>query len=260
MKKENWDQNTPSNSPRALGTKKIGKERVHREELSKSVRLMSVVLARQNAGKDHMSGPCTKKDTPTEKYGFWRKYLQAQECGQNNVLLSQFNPRCTVARLLGFCLKSSRYIVVDFNGRFRMVRTIKRANTDDRWKVVSPSDPFSAADLESTSAEFTCSRGTREEVNPTAQQLERRPVDALPPDPNRDPVQRRLYLKQSDFEAHGTSNRCPSCRALVSGGRAQGHTAECRIRVEGELRKTEEGKARLRAAASRVGDVPQGLH
>ena len=27
-----------------------------------------------------------------------------------------------------------------------------------------------------------------------------------------------------------------------------------RIRVEGKLRKTEEGKARLRAAASRVGD------
>ena len=49
---------------------------------------------------------------------------------------------------------------------------------------------------------------------------------------------------------HGASDRCPGCRALVSGGRAQG-TEECRIRVEGELRKTE-GKARLRAAASRA--------
>ena len=46
---ENLDQNTPSNSPRAPDTKsKFGKERVHREELSKSVNLMSVVLARQN--------------------------------------------------------------------------------------------------------------------------------------------------------------------------------------------------------------------
>ena len=36
VKKENWDQNAPSNSPRAPGTKsKFGKERVHREELSK---------------------------------------------------------------------------------------------------------------------------------------------------------------------------------------------------------------------------------
>ena len=34
---------------------------------------------------------------------------------------------------------------------------------------------------------------------------------------------------------------------------------ECRIRVEGEIRKTEEGKARLRAAASRVGDAPRGV-
>ena len=75
--------------------------------------------------------------------------------------VNKSNPRCTEARLLGFCLKSSRYIVVDFDGRFRMVRTIKRANADDRRKVVSPRDPFSAADLESTPAEFTCPRGTR---------------------------------------------------------------------------------------------------
>ena len=65
-----------------------------------------------------------------------------------------------------------------------------------------------------------------------------------------------MILKQSDFMAHGTSDRCPGCRALISGGCAQDHTEECRIRVKGELRKTEEGKARLRAAASRVGDAP----
>ena len=123
---------------------------------------------------------------------------------------------------------------------------------------MSSRDPFSAANLESTPAEFTCSRGTREEVNPAAQRLERHPVDPLPPDPNHDPVPRRLSPKQGDFKAHGTSDRCPGCRALVSGGRAQGHTEECRIRVEGELRKTEEGKARFRAAVSRVGDAPTG--
>ena len=171
---------------------------------------------------------------------------------------NKFNPRRTEARLLRFCLKSSRYIVVDCDGRFRMVRTIKRANADDRWKVVSTKDPFSAADLESTVAEFTCSRGTRGEVNPAAQRLERHPVHVLPRDPNRDPVPRRLYLKQSDFMAHGTSDRCPSRRTVVSGGRAQGRTEECRLRVEGELRKAEEGKARLRAAASREGDAPTG--
>ena len=83
--------------------------------------------------------------------------------------------------------------------------------------------------------------------------MERHPVDTLPPDPNRDPVPRRLYLKQSDFMGHGTSGRCPGCRALVIFGRAQGHTEECRIRVEGELRKTEEGQVEWVM-------LPQGVH
>ena len=70
---ENWDRNTPSNSPKAPGTiLKFGKERVHGEELSKSVRLMSEVLARRNSGKDHMRRPCTKKDAPAEQRGIWR--------------------------------------------------------------------------------------------------------------------------------------------------------------------------------------------
>ena len=45
---------------------------VHREEVSKSVHLMSVVLARPFSGKDHMRKPCTKKDAPAEQRGIWR--------------------------------------------------------------------------------------------------------------------------------------------------------------------------------------------
>ena len=67
------------------------------------------------------------------------------------------------------------------------------------------------------------------------------------------------------FRGGCTSSRVTSWRTgreiavwVVSGGCAQGHTEECRIRVEGEIRKTEEGKARLRAAASRIGDAPTG--
>ena len=65
MKKENLDQITPSNSPKAPGIKsKFGKERVHREELSPNVNLYerSPFLARQNSGKDHMRRPCTEED------------------------------------------------------------------------------------------------------------------------------------------------------------------------------------------------------
>ena len=116
---------------------------------------------------------------------------------------NKFNPRCKETRLLGFCLKSSRYIVVDFDGRFRMVRTVKRASVDDRWKIVSPRDPFSGADLESKPAEFSCSRGTRGEVNPAAQRLERHPVDALRQ--TQTPIQFRGDSTSS--RVYGTSDR-----------------------------------------------------
>ena len=53
-KSENWDQMTPSNSPRARGTEeKFGKERVHREELSRSGSLMSAVLAPKFGERSH---------------------------------------------------------------------------------------------------------------------------------------------------------------------------------------------------------------
>ena len=77
--------------------------------------------------------------------------------------VNKFNPRCVEARLLGFCLRSSRYIVVDFDGRLRFVRTVKRTSSEGRWTIASPRDPFSAGDLGMTPAEFTCSKGTPEE-------------------------------------------------------------------------------------------------
>ena len=52
--------------------KETGKVSVHREELSNSVRLMSVVLARQNSRKDLMRRPCTKNDAPAEQHGILR--------------------------------------------------------------------------------------------------------------------------------------------------------------------------------------------
>ena len=83
---ENWDQNTPSNSPMVPGTKsKFGRERVHREGLSKSVRLMSAVLARRNSRTDHMRRPCTKKDAFAKQHGIDEKHLQSREFGRNYV-------------------------------------------------------------------------------------------------------------------------------------------------------------------------------
>ena len=66
---ENFEQNTPSNSPKAPGTKKkFGKEMVHREVLPENVRLMSVVLARRNSRKDHVRRRRAEKDAPAEQH------------------------------------------------------------------------------------------------------------------------------------------------------------------------------------------------
>ena len=74
VNQEDWDRNTPSNSPKAPGTEsKFGKERVHREVLSQSVHLMSVVLARQNSSTDHMRRPWHQNDALAKQRGIWRK-------------------------------------------------------------------------------------------------------------------------------------------------------------------------------------------
>ena len=67
------ESGTFGGSKHAVKFSKFGKERVHREALSKSVHLMSVVLARQNPKKDHMKRPCTKKDATAEQHGICRK-------------------------------------------------------------------------------------------------------------------------------------------------------------------------------------------
>ena len=88
---------------------------------------------------------------------------------------------------------------VDFFGRFRFVRTVKRISFEDRCKIVSPSDAFSAGDLELTLAEVTCSLGTREEVDSAAQRRERGPADATALGPDPAPIPRGLCFKQEDF-------------------------------------------------------------
>ena len=99
---------------------------------------------------------------------------------------------------------------------------------------------YIVADLESTPAEFSCSRGTGGRSIPLHNVW--RGIRPMLYHQIQIVIQfREGCKKQSDFIAHKTSDRCPGCRALVSGGRAQGH-----------------GKARLRTAASRIDDAPTG--
>ena len=104
-----------------------------------------------------------------------------------------------------------------------------------------------------TPAEVTCWTGG--ENNPAGQSLEMAAVDALAPGPDHETIPRRLYLRRKPFPAARGVASLPWL-PLVSSGRTQEHTEECRARVEGELKKTAAGKARLLPAAVHVAGVP----
>ena len=57
-------------------------------------------------------------------------------------------------------------------------------------------------------------------------------------------------LALGEFVTYGASEHCLGCIELVSDGRAQDETEECRLRLEVEMQKTELCRLRLRAAAA----------
>ena len=93
-KEEHWDQITPSNSPRARGTiQKLGKEMVHREDLSQSVNLTSVVRALPDLRKGHKMKPRTKKDSPAEwAWDLAKSVRKRTNTEKSNVFTSLWKP------------------------------------------------------------------------------------------------------------------------------------------------------------------------
>ena len=86
-----------------------------------------------------------------------------------------------------------------FDGRFRLVRTVKRTSFEDGWKIASPNNPFSAGDSELMLG-FLLSKGVScGEVTFAGQRAA--------PGPHHQPLPRRRYLKQEELLAHGTSNQ-----------------------------------------------------
>ena len=111
--------------PRTLGTKlKFGKEMVYREVLSKSVRLVSVVLPCQNSVKDHMRRPWSMNAAPAKQRGIWRKCLQAQEFGQAT-------PTPTISKR-----PEEREFVVDSGWMHMMDK--KELSTEELWTIKGP--------------------------------------------------------------------------------------------------------------------------
>ena len=153
--------------------------------------------------------------------------------------------------------RPSRHIVVDFDSRFRFVRMVKRASPEDRWTIASPRGRFSAGDLEVTvtPAEFTCSRGTRGKVNPAAQRLEGPPADALPIQPRSRTSPEEVAPQAERFSCTRNDRSQPR---LQSTRQWRPFTRAHRGVSNSWLRKTEEGRIRLQAAATLVGDALVG--
>ena len=71
VKRENWDQDTPSNSPKAPGTKsKFGKERVHRKELRNSTNLKIAIRVPQIQGGVTRGNLAPRRMRPRSSMGF----------------------------------------------------------------------------------------------------------------------------------------------------------------------------------------------
>jgi hypothetical protein len=84
---------------------------------------------------------------------------------------------------------------------------------------------------------------------------------------------RQVYIKPKDLERYGLTRKCKKCdheRAYCPGRTSAAHSKVCRVRIMKELAKTEEGQARIAAAAVRLdmtvselgqqhrADVPKG--
>ena len=59
---------------------------------------------------------------------------------------------------------------------------------------------------------------------------------------------RRLYIGEAGIVEHGLTEGCLGCRCLAEGKRAQGHSEGCGTRLEAEIAKSEDGRARLTTA------------
>ncbi|CAE7031422.1 unnamed protein product [Symbiodinium sp. CCMP2592] len=70
--------------------------------------------------------------------------------------------------------------------------------------------------------------------------------------PQEEVVPRNLYVLKSDLERHGYTPLCPGCEALICDMPRRSHNNECRLRIQAELQKTEDGKARIDAARARL--------
>ena len=71
----------------------------------------------------------------------------------------------------------------------------------------------------------------------------------------KNPIVRRLDIRQDDLTAHGYTQDCPKCQHIIAQGPGMSpnmqHTAQCRARITEAIAGTQEGEARLQKLTER---------
>ena len=65
------------------------------------------------------------------------------------------------------------------------------------------------------------------------------------------PIVRNWSIFRRDIETYGTTDHCPGCLAVITGGRGS-HTPACRARIQAHLQASPEGRERLERATARA--------
>ena len=95
VKKQNWDQNTPSNSSKARDTtSKFGNEGSIARSYSKARTLKTAIRALPDLRKEHETKPCSKKDAPAEQHGIWRKIFTSSRMRTKLRIILQLKQGC----------------------------------------------------------------------------------------------------------------------------------------------------------------------
>ena len=65
-------------------------------------------------------------------------------------------------------------------------------------------------------------------------------------------TKRRWKITKEDIETYGATPGCLGCRTMKAGLTRQNHNETCRNRIEVEIKKTEEGRARVDRSNTRI--------
>jgi len=162
---------------------------------------------------------------------FWKRKLSGGALGKLTVTWED-------GIYLGIRGRSGEVIVGDGKGVWK-ARSVQRKPVGDRW------DP-TTSDLVKhvpwrTSDEDPKVDGEKPEVvklTPDGEQLQREVM--------RETVPRKVAIAKQDLEEFGYTAKCPGCLAVLRGTTRQGHSQDCRRRMQEELKGTPKADAAKR--------------